>query len=148
MDISAVSSGFSALQGLLGIAKNIVEVRDLTKLASIQVELQQRILDVQGAMLDMQEKLAAKSEALDALKAHTAKLENATRDRERYALHEISPGAFVYRRRDGVPPPEPMHYLCQPCLDKGVKAVLQLMVSGLHGKIQNCPVCNRHISVS
>ena len=147
MDMSAVSSGIAALQGLAAISRTILDVRDFNKLAGIQVEMNQRILDVQAAMLDLQAKLATQSEALDALKAHATQLENAARERERYALHEIRPGAFVYRRREDVQPPEPPHYLCQPCFDKGIKAVLESENLHLHGRVQTCPACERRISM-
>jgi hypothetical protein len=147
MDISAVGSGFSALQGLRAIATTLLEVRDFTKLAGIQGDLQQKILDVQGAMLDLQATLSAKSDAFETLKARTTQLENAARERERYELYEIRPGAFVYRRREEVPPIEPRHYLCQQCFDKGVKAVMRSIDSAHFGPRQQCPVCKDSINL-
>jgi len=148
MDINAVSSGIAAMQGLVGISRTLLEVRDITKLAGIQFELNQRILDVQAAMFDLQAKFQAKSDAFEALKAHATQLESAARDRERYTLHEIRAGAFVYRRREDVQPTEPIHYLCQPCFDKGVKAILEAQDSGVYGELQICPVCDRKIAMS
>jgi hypothetical protein len=60
----------------------------------------------------VQTSFAAQSDALEKTKPQATALENAARERERYELHEIGPGAFVYRGRDGVAPPEPLHYLC------------------------------------
>jgi hypothetical protein len=111
MDMSAGTCGMAALQGLAGISRTLLDVRDFNKLAGIQAEMTQRILDIQTAMLDLQAKLSTKADAFDALKAYATELENAARERERYALYEIRPGAFVYRRRDDVQPVEPMHSL-------------------------------------
>jgi hypothetical protein len=120
-----------------------VDLRDLSKIGAIQVELNQRILDVQSALLEMQEKLAAKAQAFDELKTHARELEEAARDRERYVLFPIMPGAFVYRLRDGVEPSEPVHYVCQTCFDKGVKSVLTLERHSYGATYQTCPACRR-----
>lgn len=147
MDMSAVVTRGQALTALRQIARTLLEVRDFTKLASVQTELLQRILDVQGAMLEMQVAVSSHLQTIDVLKDETAKLKRIAADRESYALHEIRRGAFVHRRPEGVGAPEPIHYLCQPCYDKGVKAVLVETVNN-GDWFQTCPICKWRVRVS
>ena len=115
MDMSALLSARQALAGLRDIAGCLVAIRDFNKLSAIQADMNQRILDVQGALLDLQTGYAAQSQQLEQAKARAGELEDAASERDRYTLYEIRRGAFVYRRRDGAQPKEPAHYLCQPC---------------------------------
>jgi hypothetical protein len=145
--MSAIASARQAISELRTIATTLTDIRDFNKLPAIQAELNQRILDLQEAVLELQSQFAANSDALDAFKARLTRLEATERERKRYALYEIRPGVFVYRRRKEVKPPEPDHYLCQPCFDKGVKVVLEAQKSDVGAKMQTCPVCARRIAV-
>lgn len=148
MDMTAINSGLAALQGLVGISRTLLDVRDLAMLGAVQVDLTQRILAVQSALLELQTKQSALLEEMAELKAAGVQRERAAAERERYALHELSVGSFVYRLREGVQPPEPTHYLCQPCHDKGVKAVLERR-GPMYDRgpwRQVCPVCRHAVS--
>jgi hypothetical protein len=146
MDMSALVAGGQALTALRQIAGALLDVHDFTKLATVQTELLQRILDVQGAMLETQVVVSSHLQTIDTLKDEIATLKKITAERESYALHEIRRGAFVYRRREGVGAPEPIHYLCQPCYDKGVKVVLVETVNGGE-RYQTCPTCRWHVHI-
>jgi rubrerythrin len=75
----------------------------------------------------------ALDEELRRVKAEKADLEN-------YALHELSPGVFVYARRPGVESAEPMHYLCAPCRNDGKKSILNREEN--YGAVfHRCPQC-------
>src|SRR2546423_136815 len=124
MDMSVISAASQSLLSLRQIAATLVDVRDFTKLAGVQTDMLQRILDVQAAMLTMQATVSSHLETIDALKEEIAKLKKVAAEREDYALHAIRPGAFVYRYKGVVDESHPEHYLCQPCYDKGSKGVL------------------------
>src|ERR1700674_4288112 len=113
IDMPATASAGQAISGLRKIATTLIDIRDFNKLGPIQAEVNQRILDLQRTMLELQSQLAAKSDAFDALEARLTRLEGTARERKRYALFEIRRGVFVYRRRKEVKPPEADHYLCQ-----------------------------------
>lgn len=94
--------------------------------------------------------LGAAIEQADALRAareRIRELEAKEREGQRYQLVEMVPdtGAFAYRlrpaaeldeRRD-----EPVHFLCQPCFDSGIKTVLQRAPSG---NAFSCPSVETH----
>jgi len=140
MDMSALASAGQAFTALRTIASALVDVRDFTKLGTVRAELLQRILDAQGAMLDAQTALSTQFQEIGALKAEIAELKQAAAKRESYALHEIRPGAFVYRSKLPVTPTTPMHDVCQPCFDKGVKAISVSTRTSL-GMNHECPTC-------
>lgn len=144
MDISAISSAGQAFAAMRQIISAAIDVRDATRLATLKADLLAKLVEAQTATLELVEKLAASERAKLALEARLREIEEAERHRERYLLHDVGRGAFVYRLRDGVEPAEPTHYLCQPCYDKGVKAVLEHNDSVV-GPTETCPVCTRVI---
>lgn len=145
MDMSAISTAGQSLLGLRQIAATLLDIRDFAKLAGIQTDMQQRILDVQGAMLDMQVTVSSQLQTIDALKEEIAKLKKIAAERENYALHEIRSGAFVYRYKGTVDDSHPAHYLCQPCYDNGDRGVLEARNHDFLGPLQWCPTCQRSI---
>jgi len=52
--IFSVEPSRQSFTAMRSIAKTLIDVRDFTKLASIQPDLMQRIVDAQGAMLKAQ----------------------------------------------------------------------------------------------
>lgn len=140
MDMTLVAQTASAFSALRTIASGLIELRDFNKLAAVQADMNRELLTAQNGLFDLQAKLLALSDALNAEKAAHAELKARASERERYALHEVEPGRFVYKRRADVEPTEPAHYLCQPCFDKGVKAVLQETHDKYRDEIK-CPVC-------
>lgn len=122
MDISLVTGAVTAIQAARKIGSAALQVRDFNKFAGTIAEINDQLLKAQESlfahnadMLDLQQKYHEACEELRRLKAVAA-------DREGYVLRELAPGVFAYLSEGR---PEPQHYLCQPCFDKGVKSVLQ-----------------------
>lgn len=134
MDFSLISGALTSLGASIGLAKTALEVRDFNSAGAAIAETTQKLIDLQaqvitlqGSFLQLQQQHSAVTQEVRELKEHRA-------DRERYSLFEISPGGFVYRlnirsQQAGAVDPvqvEPLHYLCQPCLDvRHVKVVLR-----------------------
>lgn len=147
MEISAITGAVTAFNAMRQIASAMIDVRDSNKLAGLQAELLKEITNAQQALIISHERSMTYLEERDALKARVVTLEKKAAERERYVLHEIRAGAFVYKLARGVSVSRPAHYLCQPCYDKGIKAVLERMDLHLIGPVQVCPVCDRQISL-
>lgn len=54
-------------------------------------------------------------------------------ERQRYELLALTPGVFAYALKPSARGAEPQHFLCQKCLDKGVKAILQDLNATFNG---------------
>jgi hypothetical protein len=146
MVMAEIAAGIQALVGLRTIAGGLVGLHDLSLLGGIQTEMNGKILDAQAAMLTLQATLSTQRDEIDSLKSELAEFKRKASERERYELYPLRPGAFVYKLRDGVDPPEAMHYLCQPCFDKGVKAVLERGMTGDKRWMESCPICEHYLT--
>lgn len=153
MDFSLISGLVSTLKATYDLGNAAMGVRDAnqfaTTLAQINDQLlkaQQSLFAVSGQAMEMQQQLAKLQEECRKLKA-------AAEERGRYALVEIGTGNFALQSKvdvGGMSDPiaaEPVHYVCQPCFDKGVKAVLGITLSTMGTvRYQTCPNCGRKIA--
>lgn len=128
VEITAALTGARAAFELI---KAAVAARDDAKLQAALADMGARLTDAILSALASAEKAAALQAALSAAEREKAEAHAKLLDRAQYTLHEIRPGAFVYRSQpvDGGSHP-PQHYLCQPCYDGGVKAVLRHVDGG------------------
>lgn len=144
---------FSAIGATLKTAQNsinvVLESRDLIKNAPMLQQLgaaQQSVLTLTAQLFELQNKYLETAEEL-------GKLKKALADRDSYSLFEITKGTFAYRvniapEQSGASEPrstEPVHYVCQPCFDKGIKSVLQRGNDGWWQYTLDCSVCGRKL---
>lgn len=123
MELATALSSARAALDLLQLGLN---ARDDAKVKAATADLNARISDITERAIGFQERNAALVEATSVQARRIAELEQAAMDRERYVLHELRPGAFAYTLRHVHQGPDhPAHHLCQPCYDKGVKAMLR-----------------------
>jgi Zn finger protein HypA/HybF involved in hydrogenase expression len=87
-----------------------------------------------AAVIDLQEKILTAREAQEALLERVADLETKIStfdkwetEKARYALEEVSSGAFVYSLKAGAVPDEPPHKICASCYQKSEKSILQIV---------------------
>ncbi len=127
MDFSVVTAAMSALTTAKTLGQTLVGLRDFNESAAVVAQLN-------GELLRAQESLFSLSAQLHELQQENFRTAEELRDlrerlteRARYSLHELSRGVFVYRSNGATAAggSEPVHYLCQPCFDKGVKSVLK-----------------------
>ncbi|AFC86349.1 hypothetical protein [Frateuria aurantia] len=156
MDFASItglaSSTISTITGAKDLISAAVDMRDaakqsaeLVKANDLLLKAQQSLLTYTGQLMELQGKYLDACEEL-------RKLREAEADRGRYTLFEVSPGAFAYRAyatprlsTAGEPlPPEPEHYVCQPCYDRGIKSVLQRF--NHYGSIYlRCSICKQDL---
>ncbi len=124
------------------IAKTALNVRDSIVLAETVTKMNDQILKAQDALLALNGDMFAMQQENFRLHEEMRKLKEASAERGRYSLFELSDRVFVYRSNEGsdAAGTEPGHYVCQPCFDKGVKSVLRK--KNFWGAISlECPVC-------
>lgn len=151
--IGTISTTLSALKTSVDMAKTALAIRDDGKIAEATQLLNDRIIDVQNAALQLQEKMSAQRDDIETLKndkrelsAKIAELEQRKAERSQYELKELTPGSFVLAYIEQGEGGTPMHYLCQSCMDNlSKKSVLQEYRSG--GVIRlRCPSCDNKYS--
>ncbi|WP_438332884.1 hypothetical protein [Burkholderia pseudomallei] len=137
MDIVTIGAAIGGLKNAIDLTKTAIAARDDQKLVEARQAVNERIIDVQNAALALQEKQSAARDEIDRLKdelrdakAKLAELEGTQADRDRYALHEVSRGSFVYALKEEAPgvtvSGEPRHYICQKCFDGPEKRKMTL----------------------
>lgn len=148
MDLSVITTAVGAISAAKELGKAAMGIRDFNEAAPVIAQLNDQLLKAQDALFRHNaELLALQQEQFETAKK-LREMEEALAQRGRYSLFELSPGVFVYRVNvtpggSDVQNPsgtEPMHYVCQPCFDKGVKAVLARNETHLR-VIHLCPSC-------
>jgi hypothetical protein len=133
VELNSVIAAFTAAKDL-GLA--LVSERDRHKAAAIQIEFTEKIVQAQANLLQVLGIATEQAEALRTARERVGELEAGQREAQRYQLVEVVAGRGIYayrlrpaseldERRD-----EPVHFLCQPCFDRGIKSVLQRSLNG------------------
>ncbi len=143
MDFSVVTAAMSALTTAKTLGQTLVGLRDFNESAAVVAQLNGELLRAQESLFSLSGQLNELQQENFRTAQELRDLRERLTDRARYALHDIANGVFVYRS-NGLTAEgdrEPVHYLCQPCFDKGTKAVL---IGGISvNRVENhvCPVC-------
>lgn len=145
--MDAFTSAWASLKAAADMLKIGVDARDDAKVKAATIELREKLFELSGVAMNYVSENAALTLEIAALKLTQAKeleaktaAEDWRRERERYALHALASGVLAYavkpgQEREG----EPLHYACQPCLDKHVKSILQPQ-----NRLLICPADTRH----
>jgi len=120
-----ISSALAGARGLVDLASTALAARDHAKVQEALQGLNEKLLALTTVALANAEKAMTLQASLVEAQHINAELERQIADRERYRLQAITPGAFAYRSQPQAEGDDPAHYLCQPCYDKGIKAVLR-----------------------
>lgn len=148
MEPGSILTALSTISTALGAAKTALEVRDFIATGAEIAKVTQELLNLQQQFLAMNTSQFQLLQEKMTLVERVRELEKERANRESYSLVEVFPGSFVYRINDrpeaaGSGEPviaEPSHFVCQPCFDKGHKAVLQRAGSGW-----SCPLCKHWV---
>lgn len=128
LDIASAISGATAM---LGIAKGAIAARDDFKAQQALGDVQTKLLEITTAALALSQTNIALTDEIRLLKDEAHNSQMKARERERYLITELGTGTYAYKSQpaeEGTS--EPLHYLCQPCYDKGVKTILRIQNEG------------------
>lgn len=133
MDLSSVSSAVAAITAAKDLGKAMIGLRDFNQVATTVSEINDKLLKAQESLFAHNTQLMQLQDEHFKTREELRELKETLSQRGRYSLFEISSGIFVYRVNINPEPSkmsdpltsEPLHYVCQPCFDKGIKVVLQ-----------------------
>jgi hypothetical protein len=129
MDIPSLISSLNGARQLAGL---LVEERDRQKVAAIQIDLTEKLIQAQTQVAEVLAAHLAQTNAVQSLRDRVRELEANQFERDRYKLAKLGVvgDAFAYVLRDSSQlkdrADEPTHYLCQTCFDNGRKSVLKI----------------------
>jgi hypothetical protein len=147
--IASISATATSLAATKQLCQALLELRDFNQVATAVAQINGELLKAQESLFAHQAHLLQLQEEHFHAREELRKLKEAIAERGRYSLVEISDRVFAYRvnvtpqgsASDNPSAAEPVHHLCQPCFDRGVKAVLKKFHHvGLISLA--CPICN------
>ena len=148
MDFCQLSVIGSAITAAKQIGQAALGVRDFNLVAEKIAAINEQLLKAQDALLSHNAAMFQLQKENFEAREELRKLEEAMAQRGRYTLVKLAERSFVYRvnvdpELGGASNPgsaQPLHYVCQPCLDIGRKVVLQ-MTTTMGANALHCPVC-------
>ena len=154
MDISMITGAINSINLARDIGKTFLAVRDFNEMASIVAKLNDELLKAQDSLFRHNaELLSIQQEQFETTKK-LREAEESLAERGRYTLVEVSDRMFAYMVNitpagshvSNPVPPQVLHYLCQPCFDKGHKGVLKMHTYfGAATSIMECPICKERL---
>lgn len=149
MDLSLISTAFTALRAAKDIGNAAIELRDWNQMVGEITKINGELLKAQDALFTHNANLLELQQQMTQMINDLRLANEALAERGRYTLFEIGRGKLVYRfnvvqaESEGAEAlaHQPIHYLCQPCFDLGRKMVLQLYPDAADGPVACCPHC-------
>ncbi len=146
--ITAISGVVGALNGAVSISKAILGLRDEVLIQAKVIELNGEILSAQQRAFDANTEHLALLTGVSDLEKQVADMETWNAEKAKYELRQVSSfGSYAYTLKiaDG---PEPRHYLCATCYDRGKKSVLQgTTVLEMRRRMFTCANCSTRIPI-
>lgn len=141
VDMTAIGAAAASLNAAMNIAKAMVGLRDGQISQAQAIEFQSKILDAQSSMFAANEERTALINHVRELEEEMARLKAWDAEKQRYALTELSRGAFAYLVNPDARGAEPLHCICAACYQNGKNAILQFLVDHLGTAHFACSAC-------
>jgi predicted nuclease with TOPRIM domain len=127
-EINAALQSVKVLSDWLSANKSL---KNYNELATVEYDLREKLmssLDKQKALIDR----------ISDLEKEISEHNDFIRKVERYTLHELKSGMLVYALKEIAANDEPMHYVCNNCMDNGKLSKLQPLFNGKRFVCQTC----------
>lgn len=141
MDMSLIIGAFESTKSIYNGVQVMLELKEAAAVRAKAAELLALVTDTQGKLFSVQTDYAAAASRIRELEAQVVALENWEKEKQRYALHNLGPGTFVYRLKADSQGEEPIHDLCPCCYEQGVKSILQSAGYANMRTRFTCPKC-------
>ena len=135
--VTAIGAAQTSIKALMDVARGAMA-------ATVDHQVKDKLIEIQTAILDAQQKLGdAQGERLSLLhelaetKQRLLAFETAKAALDAYELHEIDSGRFLYRAKNH----SVAHYACPTCHNGGKVSILQHVRGGEKRIIYTCTTC-------
>lgn len=135
MDMSLISGIATALTTAVDMSRAAAGMRDSALIAAEVARINDQLLHAQQGLLRHNAELLLLTQQHFEATQQLREAQEALKERGRYEFVMLEEGQPAYRMKSAPDvsraagaaapgPSEPIHYVCQPCFDKGIKAVL------------------------
>jgi len=124
-DMALIQGAVTGLKTAADIAKGFLNLHTMAEVQGKVIDLQSAILTAQSSALAAQSDQFSMIQEIRDLKEEIARIKAWEETKQRYALHQVRPGIFVYALKDFSKGTEPPHWICTKCYEDKRKAVLQ-----------------------
>lgn len=125
VDITDIQGMVSSLQSVTEIAKTIVGLHNSSAIKAKVGELQSAVLSAQQSAMSAYSAHSTLVERVRELERQVTEMEAWETEKQRYELHQLPPGTYLYRIKPEMQGSEPMHYICANCYQSRQKSILQ-----------------------
>jgi rubrerythrin len=149
VDMTMISGAMSAMKVVSATAKAMVAIHDASVLRTKVVELNTQIQSAQSSALAALSDQFALLERVGKLEKEIADFKDWEREKQRYEMKRVQPGAVVYALKEQEQGTEPAHWICAACYQRGEKSILQAGREHFqHDTEWPCPTCKAGIFVN
>lgn len=141
VDLDSIQSAVVSLKTATDIVTGLAKLKIGSEVQAKVIELNGVILSAQSSALAANSDQFALLERIRKLEAEIAKMKAWEAEKQRYALTELSSGAFAYVVKRDARAAEPLHAICAQCYEHGRKSILQ-WIHGQYGNVRfTCNHC-------
>src|SRR4030042_5818726 len=120
-----INAALQATKVLYDIAKANKGLTNYNELVSAVSDVNAKLIEANAAALASQEKQSFLSERVRELEKKIMEFENWESEIQKYKLHQFPSGSFAFELKPEMQQAEPLHYLCEACVAKRQKSIMQ-----------------------
>ncbi|MCP4318360.1 MAG: hypothetical protein GY789_20670 [Hyphomicrobiales bacterium] len=141
--VGEVIAGLGAIKAVGETVKSLVNLRDLTKVNEIAIEMQKQIMEIQESVLLAQSEKAELTQKIGDLESRLKAVQDWEAEKQRYQLHDFGGGTYAYKLKQDRADGEPPHRICANCFNAGKKSVMQFLFNDNQNRDHfRCDQCN------
>lgn len=125
MPVAEIYAFTASVSHAMNVAKAAIDTRDEAKLVALKIEFGNALLELHAKQLGVTQSYQAILDENESIKKKLATHERWEQECERYHLHQLEPGVFVYALKSDRALGEPPHWLCAACHNEREKSILQ-----------------------
>ena len=152
VDITAIAGAMNSIKIIKDLTETMVGLRDASAFQQKRLELQGAMINLQNSVFSVNEERTALIETIRDLEQKIADMKTWETEKQRYQMQSIGRMTIAYALKSAMSNGEPAHWLCAGCYTDGKKGFLHTSNaprSGLYrdGGPWGCTACRSVYSV-
>ncbi|MDR4513643.1 hypothetical protein [Nitrosomonas sp.] len=143
--ISDLKAALEAIKIISDLLKANKSISNRNELDSAVYVVNEKLILANEMIFSCHEKQKALTDRIANLEKNLAEYDDFERQVSRYILHEFESGMFAYALKPGMANGEPMHYLCNNCMENRKLSKLQPVKVGSKIFAYVCHCCKSNI---